>query len=407
MTRARYIPELLQTHAEELAFLWGQRKQALHSPELTQRDYAGLCERVEAHTQGLLCVPVADLLESLAPALAGRPDAEADDCFAAAYALLRSEDPAALQAVLQVFAAAQGPALRGLLEALATAPATPALQQLQLVLDKGPPAPAAAAAAVLSGHRLLNADNGRLLALLADPDPAVALWAWRAAARAGQHRRSHAANEAPTRFHAHALGHSDATVRDAGWSAVVWSGQATARAPLREAAAAGEAVALRWLAVLGEAEDVAAVHKGVMALGDGPARCALLARHGHPSGLNALLRWMQDSDEATQVAAGVAFELITGIDVRGERRELSVPPEADDFTRAMAPLAWFPDAHKAQAALQAQGARWASSLRWRRGVDVGTPPTAEASAQLDMQARWDIAARAAFAGASAPLPPLV
>ena len=58
------------------------------------------------------------------------------------------------------------------------------------------------------------------------------------------------------------------------------------------------------------------------------------------------------------------------------------------------------------ATLQTQGARWSAGLRWRRGLDVGQPLSAEASAQLDMQARWDIAARAAWAGAAAPLPPL-
>jgi hypothetical protein len=144
----------------------------------------------------------------------------------------------------------------------------------------------------------------------------------------------------------------------------------------------------------------------VLALDDGPARCALLARHGHPSALNALLRWMQDGDEATQVAAGEAFEQISGVDVRGVRREMTVADDADDFTRSMAPLAWFPDAAKAQAALKAHGARWSAGLRWRRGVEVSAAVPAEHLADLDMQARWDLAARAAWAGSAAPLPPL-
>jgi len=405
MARARYIAELLQTHAEELAFLWGQRKQALHSPDLTQRDYAGLCERVEAHVQGLLCAPVADLLYLLAPAL--QDGSDSDTCFAAAYALLRTQDAAAVQTVFKSLTAAQGHVLTGLLEALATAPATPALQALQAVLDTGSPPHAAAAAAVLASHRLLNPQSPRLPQLLADANPEVACWAWRAALRADHHHRAHAGAAVLARAQAAALKQGDAQVRDAAWAALVWGGQATAQAALRGGVEAGDIQALRWLAVLGGSEEVATVQKGVLALDDGPTRCALLARHGHPAGLNALLRWMQDSDEATQVAAGEAFELISGVDVRGERREVTVPPDADEFTRTMAPLAWFPDARKAQAALQAHGAQWSTRLRWRRGVDVSAMPPAAAVAQLDMQARWDLAARAAWAGAAAPLPPLV
>lgn len=404
MARARYIAELLQTHAEELAFLWGQRKQALHSPELTQRDYAGLCERVEAHVQGLLCAPAADLLDFLAPALGEASDS--DTCFAAAYALLRTQDATAVQAVFKSLTAAQGHVLTGLLEALATAPATPALQALQAVLDTGSPPHAAAAAAVLASHRLLHPQSPRLHQLLADANPEVACWSWRAALRT-DHHRAHAGAAAPARAQAAALKHGDTQVRDAAWASLIWGGQAAAHAALRGAAENGDTLALRWLAVLSGYDDVATVQKGVLALDNGPVRCALLARHGHPAGLNALLRWMQDSDEATQVAAGEAFELISGVDVRGERREVSVPADADEFTRTMAPLAWFPDTKKAQAALQAHGAQWSTSLRWRRGVDVSATPPAAAVAQLDMQARWDLAARAAWAGAAAPLPPLV
>jgi uncharacterized protein (TIGR02270 family) len=403
MPRARYIPELLQVHAEELAFLWGQRKRALHSFELTQRNYADLAERVEAHAQGLLCAPAPDLLDLLSPALNGVDGEDCDEVFAAAYALLRSQQPAAERAVLKSFASAHGPALQGLLEALATAPATAALDGLHSLLAQAPAATAAAAAAVLASHRQLPGNATRLPQLLVDPDPATANWAWRAATLADRSRNA----DTPQRPYAAALGHADATVRDAGWAAVAWAGHGASLPALRKAAAEGDAVALRWLAVLGCNEDLPLVQRGTLALDDGPARCALLARHGHPTGLNALVRWMDEGDEGTQVAAGEAFELLTGIDVRGERRQVTPPDGADDFAREMAPLAWFPATDKAHAALQQHGSTWAGGQRWRRGLCLDNAPTAEQARTLDMQSRWDIAARVALAGGAAPPPPLV
>ena len=63
---ARYIPELLEIHAEQLEYLWGQRRTALTSPEYTLRDFVDLNGRIEAHVQGLLAVPQA-LPELLCP----------------------------------------------------------------------------------------------------------------------------------------------------------------------------------------------------------------------------------------------------------------------------------------------------------------------------------------------------
>ncbi len=403
MPRSRHIPELLQVHAEELAFVWGQRKRALHAFELTQRHYADLAERVEAHVQGLICVPARDLMDLLAPALSGDHTQDPDEAFAAGFALLRSGDPAAGQVVVEAFARAQGPALQGLLEALATAPASVALDGLHQLLAQAPAAISAAAAAVLASHRRLPGNDARLAQLLVDPDPVVATWAWRAATRAD---RTHGAH-APPRPYATALKHADASVRDATWSAAAWGAQRTSLPALRQAATEGDTVALRWLAVLGGSEDLPLVQRGALAMEDGPARCALLARHGHPAGLNALVRWMDEGDEATQVAAGEAFELLTGIDVRGERRQITLPEDAEDFAREMAPLAWFPAVDRARAALQQHASTWANGQRWRRGGCVDSAPDADQARALDMQSRWDIAARLAFAGGAAPPPPLV
>lgn len=410
MPRARYITELLQTHAEELAFVHGQRCAALCSDEQTLRDYADLGERLEAHVQGLLCAPAEDLLQRLAPALQADADADGDDTFAAAYALLRTGHADAGQAVMSAFLQASGAQLAGLRDALALATATPHAtphaDALRNALQQAAPATAAAAAAVLASHRLLAPASVRLGLLLQDEDAPTAALAWRAAMLADRQSTVDAGSR-PTRPYWLALSHKDPAVRDAGWAAVAWAGQAAALPTLRNFAGEGDTVALRWLAALGAADDVALVQRGVLALASGSDRCMLLARHGHPGGLNALLRWMREDDESTAVAAGEAFEQVTGIDVRGERRQLSVPADADDFDREMAPLAWFPDADKAHAVLQQRQGEWAGGTRWRRGLCVTQDLEAAALGTLDMQARWDIAARTALAGGAAAPPPLV
>jgi len=404
--RARYIPQLLQIHTDDLAFVWGQRRKAVHSDQHMQRDIAALSERVEAHVQGLLCAPPAALLDHLQPGLSAD---DSDEAFAAAYALLRTAQAAPTQAVIEAFGIAAGTTLRGLRDALCLAPHALFAQALHTALKHAAPATAAAAAAALASHGLLPAASARLPLLFEDADPATAALAWRAALLAD--RKAHGAP--PARPFWLALSHADAAVRDAGWAAVVWAGQAVALPTLRKFVGDGEAVALRWLAVLGTADDVALVQRSTLALTDGAQRCALLARHGHPSGLNALVRWMDSSkngsdsvDDTAAVAAGEAFELITGIAVQGERRQLAVPADADDFTREMAPLVWMPSAEKARAALEQHAAHRAAGLRWRRGLRVDEDLDAPSAHALDMQSRWDLAARAALAGGRAPPPPI-
>lgn len=399
MPRARYIPELLQIHAEELAFVWGQRRQALNSTEHTQREYAELSERLEAHVQGLLCAPPQALMELLAPGLCAD---EADDSFAAAYALLRTGEAVAANAVVVEFSRAAGPTLQGLREGLATAAPELFADAMRSALQHAKPTTATAAAAVLASHRLLPSTSVRLARLLEDADAGTSALAWRAALLADRQVRE----PLPARPYWLALSHANAQVREAGWAAVAWAGQDAARPTLRKFADEGDTVALRWLAMLGLAEDVPAVQRGALALGDGAERCALLARHGHPGGLKALVHWMKESDESTAVAAGQAFELITGIDVRGERRELTPPPDADEFERDTAALAWFPDADKARAEIERHQGTWATGLRWRRGLCVDHEPEPDAARKLDMQARWDISARSALAGGPAPPPPI-
>lgn len=389
--RTRHIAELLNVHAEDLAFLWGQRREALGSRKHTLREYAELNERIEAHLQGLLVAEPAALVAWLQPQLAGT---DRDEVFAAAYALLRLGEAASTHVVVIEFSRAAGPALAGLRDALSTAPHALFVAEMQSALDRAKPITAASAAVVLANHRLLDGTAPRFARLLEDADAEVCELAWRAAGVADA-RVAPDLLMRPFRF---ALAHAAPAVRSAGWAAVAWSGQRQALPLLRQVAAEHDTAALQWLAVLGGAEDAALLHEVALAMSDVQARCSLLARFGHPSVLNVLLPWMESDDIAWAAAAAQAFTRITGVEIRGERTALPVPEDADDFTREMAPEVWLPDVAKARALMARHGEEWVAGTRWCAGVRVDADIAPELLVRFDLEARWDAAARAAMAG---------
>jgi uncharacterized protein (TIGR02270 family) len=396
--RSRFIPQLLDIHAEDLAFLWGQRRAALDSPEHTLRDLAHLSERIEAHIQGLLVAPAADLRQRLEVALAA---GERDEIFAAAVAALRCGDASFAGQVIVEFSRAAGPALCGLRDALGQAASATVADELRNALANAKPTVAAAAAAALANLKLLTADAKGLGRLLLDEDDAVCALAWAAALRADRA----APKEAVARPYREALARPAATVRHAAWASAAWSGHVQAMAPLRKAAAEGDAVALHWLCVLGTAEDKQAAGAATMTLPDAAARCAALARYGHPAALPTLVRWMEGDDAKQAHAAGQAFMRITGTDIRGARRTLPVPEDADEFDREMAPLVWMPDVAKARQLIEQHGAEWNGGVRWCAGRRMDVPLGPDDLVQLDLQARWDAAARACMAGRPLSAPP--
>ncbi len=403
--RARCIADLLEVHAEDLAFLWGQRREALYSRRHTLRELGELNERIEAHLQGLLIAGPVDLPALLQPRLVS---VDRDEAFAGAYGLLRLGEAGAIHAVLVEFSRATGATLAGLRDALTLAPPAPFAAEMQSALDKAKPATAVSAAVVLANHRLLDAASPRLAGLLEDADPPVATLAWRVAASVDAAARP----SPPRRSYRLALSHADAAVRDAGWLAAAWAGKAAALTSLRQLAGAGatdtiDGVGLRWLAVLGAGEDAGLLQNAVLAIEDPAERCAILARHGHPSALETLLGWMGHTDLALAAAAGEAFERITGADIRGERRTLPVPDSADEFAREMALQVWLPDPAKARALLERHAAEWAAGSRWCRGRRLDGEVGRELLPGLDLEARWDVAVRAALAKQFVAAPPPV
>jgi uncharacterized protein (TIGR02270 family) len=398
VARSRYIPDLVQAHIDDLAFVWGRRRESLVSRLHSLREFSELNERLEAHLQGVLVAPAEALASMLRPHLSGN---DRDEAFAAAYAMLRLADTSITHRVLIEFSRAEGPVLLGLRDALSLAPHALFADEMRSALHHAKPATAVAAAAVLANHRVLDGGSPRLSRFLADDQAGIAKLAWCVIALVDASSKA----KPPPRPYKSALGHADAGVRKAAWGAVAWSGQVDTKPLLRQLAATGDAVALQWLAVLGSEEDAPLLHKAALEMADVHARCDLLARFGHPAALNALMRWMGGDDVSLAVAAREAFTRITGQDVRGQRRQLPVPDDADDFTREMAPDVWMPDIDKARAVVDRRADEWSIGVHWCQGRRLDGEVSREVLVQLDLEARWDVAARAAFAGRPISAPP--
>ncbi len=394
--RARHIPELLETHVEELAFLWGQRRAALYSTSYNLRSFAGLTERVEAHIQGLLAIP--DVLPDL---LMSRLTSEdRDGVFAAACPLLRLADSAITTQLLSVFANVQGAALAGLRDAFSFAPSGQFVMAIREWLEAGDSAHAVAAAVILSNQRLLDPASPRLSNLLQDDDAEVVEYAWKAVMEADIRKSSNL----PLPYH-QALAHTDSHVRQAVLFSAAWSRQVWLLPALRQLTAAGDAVGADCLAALGQAEDLAALLAYSANLKAQTEACYLLARFGHPGVMEVLGKGMVSQDKALAAASGEAFSLITGFDINGERQPLPVSPEADEFEREFADLVWIPDIGKAQAYWQQHGKRLSTGYRWRQGVNLDGKISIPTLADIDLQARWDACARAAQMGHPLASPP--
>src|SRR5436190_720416 len=166
---ATYIPDILEEHIEELAFLWGQRQTAVRDPSYTIRELAHLEERITAHLQGILAVgDVA--LPLLEDALGG------DDpsmIFAAAYALLHAKNASALDRVRASFAQAEGDVLGALRDALAYAPFSPGVAPYRELFHGGPAPVGAAAGTILAFHAALEPTVPQIQRLLLQDDPGV------------------------------------------------------------------------------------------------------------------------------------------------------------------------------------------------------------------------------------------
>lgn len=395
-SRMRFIPELLGIHLEELEFLWGQRRQALQSTRYFLRDFLHLNERLEAHVQGLLAVPEA-LPDLLWPQLLAAENR--DSVFAAACPLLRLANAELTAQIVRQFESSDAAVAPGFRDAFCFTPAGQFVNSLKRIVMDGDALHAAFAATSLANLRALDGGNQALAALLQHSDPKVAVNAWQASIVADAQLPP-----SSSRPYQQALSRPEAAVRGVAVKAAVWSRQDWLPQILEKMAASGDAAAVEWLAVVGGGQHGSLLVSQMERIGDLQSRCELLARFGHPGGLEILRRWMAGGDALLASHAGAAFTRITGYDVRGERIEAPVADDCDEFERELAPLIWTADLGKVDAYLSQNAGQLKTASRWSRGMPLDTVSGEPQLAGLDLQIRWDQLARIRLSGNAAVFP---
>ena len=389
-----FIPDILEEHLEELAFLWGQRTSAIRSPDYTLREIGLLEERIAAHAQGLLVI--GDRLIPFVEEKLGGDDANA--VFAAAFALLHLSSDAALQRVLRAVESAVDARFDAIRTALCHGPIDRILPNLHAIFASGPAPAAATAAEALAFHSALKPPAPRVQEFLTDPDPAVKRSGWRLA--------SYLQLRLDAKTYASGLRDDDPGVKSAALTAAAWNGEQAVISLGRQVAttpAPDHLEALRLLAILGGPDDIQRVAMVGMTEAMGPSRFELVASYGHPALVDLLLVEMSRAatDPEAAAAAGSAFERVTGRNVESGTRA-TVPPkngkEPDAFDAEFQDEVVLPDYPTAYHHWQEAKPQLAHAGRLCRGIDVGAGLTAEAFATLDMQSRWEICLRGRFQG---------
>lgn len=388
----KFLPDIVEEHFEELAFLWGQRRNALRSPRYVPRDLDRLEKRIEAHLQGLL-IAADELVEFVRPGLEGD---DADEAFAAGFGLLRSKIPGGADKVWEAFASATGPRADGLAEAFAHGPADMLLPRLQDAVTSLSPSLSVAAAEALALRGRLRPDSRSQDAWLASEVPAVRHKAWRVAALSGL-PQSRIVWE-------RGLSDPDHAVRAGTREAALWCRQAWALDDvrrIRRPAADADLDAMYLVGATGDAADLERVLAWVKDPGTGPRRFRLIGALGHPGGIDVLLHAMAGLDLAAAAFAGQAFTKITSEDIDSGRRTVLPPAdgkEPDEFEAEFLDELPLPDERKARIAWEKRRAELEKGTRWCRGHDLTRDPSPEALDALDRESLWEARLRGALAG---------
>ena len=390
-SRWSFIPDLLEEHIDELAFLWGQRQRALRSQDVTAMRFRELEERIQGRMDGIRAVgPDA---KPLLDQKLGSDDRF--DVFAAAFGLLDqavARDPAP---IVEAFKAADGPRLDGLAMALSHSGAE-VRQQLDPLLKSSNHAVAVAAINVSVFRSWDRIDAADIVPFLRHELPIVRHAAWRVVANAVVAVR-------PELFAA-ALRDDDAAIRAAAIEAAGWCGiqgvltlarQVAVKAPVKHPEA------LEMLAILGGQEDLPQILQIGRLEELGALRYRVLGSYGAPQVISLLIEGMQDSDPKIAQAAGRAFTKMTGANIDSSN-VVEVPPESEDandpVTAEFGEPVTLPDPEAARREYQRMAGQWRNAGRLATGKDVATGLDAGTFASLDMQSRFECGLRGRFFG---------
>ena len=389
---ATFIPDILEEHIEELAFLWEQRQAAVRDPRYTIRELAHLEERITAHLQGVLAVG-----EVALPLLEDTLSAEDPHLvFAAAYALLHAKNDTSTARVRDSFGHAQGPVLAALQEALAQAPLNPGVAPFRELFHGGPAPVGAAAGTILAFHSVLEPTIPQIERLLRHEDAVVRQSGWRLVGYLGV--------PLDAKTYAAAMRDDDPCVRRAALYAGAWCGQPGVLAVCRKLAAQpapDDLDPLELLAILGGPEDAPLVAALGQTAALGPARFTLIGTYGHPALMDFVLAALTEPDPAIAAAAGAAFTKMTGQNVDSDKKAKLPPANGgapDEFEAEFQEEVTLPDLEVAQRHWKLVKPVFQQACRLRRGFDVGGALTPEVFGALDMESRWEILLRARFQG---------
>jgi uncharacterized protein (TIGR02270 family) len=362
------IPDIVEQHAEEAAFLWRQRDMATDQPQFTLRQLAKLEERIEAHIDGLRVAESAGLSIALGQLKESQEDGA---LFTVATLILERHDGANVKRLLD-FAEAAPKSARGLFGAIGWV-APDALRGLAIDWFDAPSSFWRLVGVVAcSLHRV--DPSSRLDRLLAD-QPAVRARALRLAGELGRTDLKEHVREA--------LADEDTACRFwAAWSAGILGDRAAAIPVLQNHAVADGR--FKWLAldlVLRLMEHQAAI-SWLRGLGREPKHTRRLVVAAGVLGDPVVLPWLvqQMSVEALARVAGESFSMITGVDLSEhgldgkapETFEADPTDEPSDENVAMDAdenLAW-PDQSKVHSWWQKEKHRFTQGVRHLRGVPI-------------------------------------
>jgi uncharacterized protein (TIGR02270 family) len=392
-TRITFIADILEEHAEELEFLWGQRRMAWRSPLYDLHSLSHLDERIEAHWEGLLAVtePAQAFLEKW---FKGEDPTQV---FLGAYGMIRVDPGKAGPLILDAMHQAEGPRLWALRQALRNGNIASIRSLLQQALTSSPAHIAAAVAEVLASHGMLEMTTEQFNRFAKHEQAPIRHAAWRTAARTKIPRK-------PEQYET-GLRDEDAGVRHVAMIAAAWGKHSGLLDFCRKAGTQSGPErwpAMNFLAILAKPAESSRFLAWAKGPEPDPHCLQALGALGHPTGMETILAAMQTKNPRIAVAAAAAFAKITGCVVDSEVR-VSLPPEdgkqPDDFEKEFLDEAKLPDHKRAAEQWQKLKARFDAGSRWCRGFDLSKIASPEVLAQLDMESRMEAFMRHRFEGA--------
>lgn len=296
--------EVVARHAEEAAFLWLLRDDAVKAPNYSLKDLAGLDERVEAHLDGLRVAGKVGW--KFCEEQLGRE--EAGEVFAAGVLAYGSGDKERIQKVLDV--GCSDPELaRGLISSLGWLSFKEVHPKLKELLNSVNPEVRRAAIGAFAVHREDPGDA--LMRAISDPDPRLRARALKAVGELGRIDLRQAA----LKF----IHDPDEACRFfACWSATrLGSRDAPVFAVLQKITESDSRYAVRAMEMLFRCQELPKAKAWYQQLRSNPENLRLAAIGagiiGDPEYIDYLIE-LTAVDEVTRVA-GEAFSMITGVDL--------------------------------------------------------------------------------------------